>query len=129
MVTNKASKNRWSFFKVSYVMRLPIVQLLHSVQARPDCSDKVGPVSPSKLNDAQTGLTSAKNNNNSWQIKLRNWNTSSKLRKTVSILEVILQSTFSQTLTSFSKQKRVNAHGYNSATRYFDDETSVSFYS
>ena len=34
------------FFKVSYLMRLPIVvQLLHSLQALPDSSDKVGPVS------------------------------------------------------------------------------------
>ena len=29
-------------------------------------------------------------------------------------MEVILQSTFSRTFTSFSKQKRVNANGHNS---------------
>ena len=39
---------------------LIVVQLLYSVQALPDGSDKVGPVSLLfKLNDAQTGLASA----------------------------------------------------------------------
>ena len=52
-----------------------------------------------------------------------------KLRKAVSIPEVILQSTFSRTVASLCKQKRVNAHGDNSATHYFDDETSGAFYS
>ena len=66
---------------------------------------------------------------NSWQIKLHNRSTSSKLQKNVSIPEVILQSMFSRNFTSFSKQKRVNAHGHNSATRYFDDETSGELYS
>ena len=34
------------FFSVSYLLRFPIVvQLLHSVQALPDSSDKLGPVS------------------------------------------------------------------------------------
>ena len=131
-------------------MRFPIVvQLLHSVQALPHSSDKLGPVSVTfqtndaqalphssdklgpvsvtfQTNDAQTGLASAKKN--SWKNKLRSRSTSPKLRKTVSIPEVILQSTFSQTVTSLSKQKRVNAHGHNSATSYFDDETSGAFY-
>ena len=61
--------------------------------------------------------------------KLRDQSMSPKLRKTVSIPEVILQSTFSRTVTSLSKQKRVNAHGHNSATSKFDDETSSAFYS
>ena len=52
-----------------------------------------------------------------------------KLRKTVSIPEAILQSTFSQTFTSFSKQKRVNTHCHNSSTHYFDNEMSGAFYS
>ena len=80
-----------------------------------------------KLNDAQRGLASAKKNG--WQNKLRNRSTSPKLRKTVSIPEVILQLTFSRTLTSLSKQKRLNAHDHNSATGYFDDKTSGAFYS
>ena len=62
-------------------------------------------------------------------IKLRNRSTSPKLRKTVSIPEVILQSKFSRTVISSSKQKRMNTHGHNSATSYFDDETSGAFYS
>ena len=52
---------------------------------------------------------------------------SSKLRKAVSIPEVILQSTFSRTVASLSKQIQVNAHGHNSATRYFDDERVEHF--
>ena len=107
---------------------LIVVQLLHSVQALPDSSDKLGPVSLTfQTKRRPNQLSSAKKNG--WQIKLRNWSTSSKLRKTVSIPEVILQSTFSRTVASMSKQKRVNAHGHNSATRYFDDETSGAFYS
>ena len=66
---------------------------------------------------------------NGWQNKLRNQSTYPKLRKTISIPEVILQSTFSRTVISLSKQKRMNAHGHNSATSYFDDETSGAFYS
>ena len=104
------------------------VQLLHSVQALPDSSDKLGPVTQLlKLNDAQTGLASAKKKR--LAIQLRNRSTSSKLLKVFSIPEVILQSTFSRTVASLSKQKRVNAHGHNSATRYFDDEMSGAFYS
>ena len=107
---------------------LIVVQLLHSVQTLPDGSDKLGPVSLLfKLNDAQTGLASAKKKR--LAIKLRNRSTSSKLRKTVRIPEVILQSTFSRTVASLSKQKHVNVHGHNSATRYFDNETSGAFYS
>ena len=43
-------------------MRLPIVvQLLHSVQALPDSSDKLGPVSVTfHTKQRQTGLASAK---------------------------------------------------------------------
>ena len=102
-------------------MRLPIVvQLLHSVQALSDSSDKLGLVS-------ERGLASAKKNG--WQNKLRNRSTCLKLRKTVSIPEVILQSTFSRTVISLSKQKRTNAHGHNSATSYLDDVTGGAFYS
>ena len=36
---------------------------------------------------------------------------------------------FSRTVTSLSKQKSVNARVHNSATSYFDDETSGAFYS
>ena len=98
---------------------LIVVQLLHSVQTLPDGSDKLGPVSV-------TFQTKRRPNRlkNGWQNKLRNRGTSPKLRKTVSIPEVILQSTFSRTVISLSKQKRMNAHGHNSATSYFDDETS-----
>ena len=95
------------------------VQLLHSVQTLPDGSDKLGPVSV-------TFQTKRRPNR---QNKLRNRSTSPKLRKTVPILEVILQSTFSRTVISLSKQKRMNAHGHNSATSCFDDETSGAFYS
>ena len=38
---------------------------------------------------------------------------------------LVLQSMFSRTVASLSKQK----HCHNSATRYFDDETSGAFYS
>ena len=50
------------FFSVSYLMRLPIVvQLLHSVQALPDSSDKLGLVSVTfQTKRCQTGLASAK---------------------------------------------------------------------
>ena len=48
---------------------------------------------------------------------------------TVSIPEVILQSAFSRSVISLSKQKRMNAHGHNSATSYFDDVPSGAFYS
>ena len=106
---------------------LIVVQLLHSVQPPPDSSDKFGPVSLTfQTKRRQTGLASAKKR---LAIKLRNRSTSSKLRKTVTIPEVILQSTFSRTGAALSKQKRVNAHGHNYATRYFDDETSGAFYS
>ena len=47
---------------------------------------------------------------------------------THAIPEVILQATFSRTVISLSKQKRMNAHGPNS-TSYFDDATSGAFYS
>ena len=66
---------------------------------------------------------------NGWQNKLRNRSTCPKLRKNVSIPEVILQSAFSRTVISLSKHKRMNAHGHNSATSYFDDVTRGSFYS
>ena len=110
-------------------MRLPIiVQLLHSVQALPDSSNKLGPVSVTfQTKRRQTGLASAKKNG--WKNKLRNRSTCPKLRKTVSIPEVILQSAFSRTVISLSKQKRMNAHGHNSATSYFDDLMSGAFYS
>ena len=46
---------------LSLLLDALIYQLLHSVQALPVSSDNVGPVSlPSKLNDAQTGLATAK---------------------------------------------------------------------
>ena len=54
---------------------------------------------------------------------------SSKLWNTISIQEVILQSTFSRIFTSYSEQERVNANGPNYATRYFVNEMSVAFYS
>ena len=102
-------------------MRFPIVvQLLHSVHALPDSSDKLGLVSvtPNRLHFSLK---------NGWQNKLRNRSTCPKLRKTVSIPEVILQSTFSRTVISLSKQKRMNAHGHNSATSYLDNVTSGAF--
>ena len=109
-------------------MRLPIVvQLLHSVQALPDSSDKLGTVSVTFQTRCQTGLASAKKNG--WQNKLRNRSTCPKLRNTVSIAEVILPSAFSRTVISLSKQKRMNAHGHNSTTSYFDYVTSGAFYS
>ena len=37
------------------------------------------------------------------------------------------QSTFSRTFTSFSKHKLVNANGYNSATRYFNDKRAGAY--
>ena len=109
-------------------MRLPIVvQLLHSVQALPDSSDKLGLVSVTfQTKRLRTSLASAKKNG--WLNKLSNGSTCPKLRKTVSIPEVILQSMFSRTVISLSKQKRMNAHGHNSATSYFDDITSGAFY-
>ena len=109
-------------------MRLPIVvQLLHSVQALPDSSDKLGLVSVTfQIKRRQTGLVSAKK---TWQNKLRNRSTCPKLRKNVSLPEVILQSKFSRTVISLSKQKRTNAHGHNFTTSYFDDVTSGAFYS
>ena len=115
------------FFSVSYLKRLPIVvQLLHSVQALPDSSDKLGLVSVTfQTKRCQTGLASAKKNG--WQNKLRDRSTSPKLRKTVSLL--ILQSTFSRTVISLSKQKRTNAHGHNFTTSYFGDVMSGAFYS
>ena len=114
------------FFSVSYLIGFPIVvQLLHSVQALPDSSDKLGPVSETfKLNDAQRGLASAKKTagkmNCVTRVRLQNYGKPSLY---------ILQSTFPRTLTSLSKQKRLNAHDHNSATSYFDDETSGAFYS
>ena len=50
------------FFSVSYLMSLPIVvQLLHSVQALPDSSDKLGLVSVTfQTKRRQIGLASAK---------------------------------------------------------------------
>ena len=107
-------------------MRLPIVvQLLHSVQALPDSSDKLGLVSITfQTKRHQTGLAS-----NGWQNKLRNLSMCPKLQKTVPIPEVILQSTFSRTVISLSKQKQTNAYGHNSATSYYDDVTSGAFYS
>ena len=112
------------FFSVSYLMRFPIVvQLLHSVQALPDSSDKLGLVSVTfQTKRRQTGLASTLKNG--WQNQLRIQSTCPKLWKTVSIPEVILQSTFSRTVISLSKQKRMNAHDHNSATSYFDDVTS-----
>ena len=106
-------------------MCLPIiVQLLHSIQALPDSSGKVGPVSLTfQTKKKRPNGLSFNGKTNGWQTKLSNRNTSPKLRKTVSIPEVILQSTF----TSFSKQKRVNAHGHNPATRYFDNEMSGAY--
>ena len=105
-----------------------VVQLLHSVQALPDSSNKLGPVSLTFQTKRHPNRLSF-SKKNGWQIKFRNRSTSSKLRKTVSIPEVILQSTFFRTVASLSKQKQVNAHGHNSATRYFDDETSGAYYS
>ena len=64
---------------------LNVVQLLHNVQALPDSSDKLGPVSVT----SQTKRCP-------------------KLQKPVSIPEVILQSTFPRTAISLSKQKRMN---------------------
>ena len=117
------------FFSVSYLIGFPIVvQLLHSVQALPDSSDKLGPVSETyQTKRRPKGLSF--NLKNGWQNKLRNRSTSPKLQKTICIPEVILQSTFSRTLTSLSKQKLLNAHDHNSAKSYFDDETSSAFYS
>ena len=113
-------------FSVSYLICfLILVQLLHSVQTLPDGSIKLGPVSVT----FQTPKGAKLQLKNGWHNKLRNWSTSLKLRKTVSIPEVILQSTFSRTVIPLSKQKRMNAHGHNSATSYFDDETSGAFYS
>ena len=93
------------FFSVSYLMRFPIVvQLLHSVQALPDSSDKLGLVFVTfQTKRRQTGLASAEKN--AWQNKLHNRSMCPKLRKTVSIPEVILQSMFSRTVISLSKQK------------------------
>ena len=110
-------------------MRLPIVvQLLHNVQALPDSSDKLGLVSVTfQTKRRQTGLASAKKNG--WKNKLRNQSTCPKLRKTISLQKLILQSTFSRTVISLSKQKRTNAHGLNFTTSYFDDVTSGAFYS
>ena len=61
-VTNKALKTDRVFFSVSYLMRLPIViQLLHSVQALPDSTDKLSLVSVSfQTKQCQTGLAPAK---------------------------------------------------------------------
>ena len=107
-------------------MRFPIVvQLLHSVQALPDSS---GPVSVTFRTKRRPNRLSF-SLKNGWQNKLRNRSTSPKLRRTVSIPEVILQSSFSRIVISLSKQKRMNAHGHNSATSYFDNETSGAFYS
>ena len=105
-------------------MRLPIVvQLLHSVQALLDSSDKLGLVSVTfQTKRRQTGLASAKKT-------AGKTNCVPKLRKTVSLPEAILQSTFSRTGISLSKQKRTNAHGHNFTTSYFDDVTSSAFYS
>ena len=110
-------------------MRFPIaVQLLYSVQTLPDSSDKLGPV-------AVTFQTKRRPNRLSFSfkkrlgIKLHNRSTSPKLRKTVSIPEVILQSTFSRNAISLSKQKQMNVHIHNSTTIYFDDEMSGVFYS
>ena len=109
-------------------MRLPIVvQLLHSVQALPDSSDKLGLVSVTfQTKRRQTGLASAKKMagkiNCVTGVRVQNYGKPS-------IPEVILQSTFSRTVISLSKQKRTNAHGHNSATSYFDDVTNGAFYS
>ena len=112
------------FFSVSY---FPIVvQLLHKLSLTV-ATNLVQSPKLFKLNNAQRGLASALKNG--WQNKLLNRSTSPKLRKNISIPEVILQSTFSRTGTSLSKQKRVNAYGHNSATNYSDDETSGAFYS
>ena len=114
-------------FSVSYLMYLLIsVQLLHSVQALPDSSDTLGPISLTFQTKRRPNRLSFSNKKNGWQIKLRNRSTSSKLRKAVSIPEVILQSTFSRTVASLCKQKRVNAHGDNSATHYIDNEHFIA---
>ena len=115
------------FFSVSYLIRfLIVVQLLHSIQTLPDGSDKLGLVSITFQTMPERAKLQLKNG---WHNKLRNRSTSPKLRKTVSIPEVILQSTFSRTVISLSKQKRMNAHSHNSATSHFDDEMSGAFYS
>ena len=130
---NKALKKRIKCFSVSYLMHFPIVvQSLHSVQALPDSGDKLSPVSITvvKLNDAQTGLASAKKK------------TAGKINCVRIVTGVRLQITenhpytgsntsinVSRTVTSKSKQKRVNAHGHNSVTSYFDDEMGGAFYS
>ena len=110
-------------------MCLPIVvQLLHSVQALPDSSDKLGLVSVTfQTKRRQTGLASAKKA--AGKINCVTGVRVQKLRKTVSTPEVILQSAFSRTVISLSKQKRMNAHGHNSTTSYLDDVTSGAFYS
>ena len=110
-------------------MSLPIVvQLLHSVQVLPDSSDKIGPVSitfqtkqrPNRLSFSERKKASKLNCVTG--VHLQN-------HGELSLYKVILQSTFSRNFTSFGKQKRVNAHGQNSVTRYSDDEMSGAFYS
>ena len=78
------------FFSISYLIRFPIVvQLLHSVQALPDSSDKLGPAKLFKLNDAQTGLASAKKKageiNCITGVRLQNYGKPSQYRKYTSI--------------------------------------------
>ena len=111
-------------------MHLPIVvQLLHSIQALPDSSDKLGLVSVTfQTKRRQTGLASAEKTAAKINC-VTGVHTCPKLRKTVSLPEVILQSTFSRTVISLSKQKRTNANGHNFTTSYFDDVTSGAFYS
>ena len=67
----KAKKTDRMFFSVSYLIGFPIVvQLLHSVQALPDSSDKLGPISETfQTKRRPKGLASAKKNG--WQNKYR----------------------------------------------------------
>ena len=95
------------------------VTMLWLLQALPDSSDEV----------SWSCLFNLPTTKKSWQIKLHNRSTSLKLQNTISIPEVIFQSMFSRTFTSFSKKKGANANCHNSATRYFRDETSGAFYS
>ena len=106
-------------------MRFPIVvQLLHSVPALPDSSDKLSPVSVTFRTKRRPNRLSF-SLKNGWQNKLRNPCMSPKLRRTVSIPEVILQSTFSRTVTSLSKQKQMNDH--NSPTSTLTTKRVVHF--
>ena len=86
---NGLKTDRVFFFSLLYLIRfLIVVQLLCSVQTPPDGSDKLGPVSvtfQTKRRPKQAKLQLKV----SWHNKSRNRSKSPKLRKTVSIPEVI----------------------------------------